>query len=385
MNKRRIIISTLTGTIALLALSISLSLAWYGASDRLNVENLEVSVQSKGNLKISTSPDKDTFVENLTNEDLNDLSDDFLFAPVSTMHKSNWMSQKADKPVFYDSSAKQVLSNGEPYLEEAEYGFFQKELYLLTTMHSQYAVLDLGEEKDGGSFFKTGDNSDRAALLYNRYHDVWGLTLEQIENKLDNLINCLRVSILVNQGEDYHYYIIDPTKNEGDVTYLGGRLDNDKNGYFDSYKNLQGEHKEVIYGEVNDRSLIKYDDPVDPNFKDNNQAAVVDEASHFLSNSFEASSKPSVYTYNKNQSEANGFMIAEEGAISLTKLRNDDRLSVQDLKNDDTSILIPLESGVPTKIVFSIYLEGWDLDCINATMGASFNTKLSFKLKGGNI
>ena len=78
-------------------------------------------------------------------------------------------------------------------------------------------------------------------------------------------------------------------------------------------------------------------------------------------------------------------MIAEEGAISLTKLRNDDRLSVQDLKNDDTSILIPLESGVPTKIVFSIYLEGWDLDCINATMGASFNTKLSFKLKGGNV
>ena len=374
MNKRKIIISTLTGTIALAALSISLTLAWYGASDRLNVENLEVSVQAKGNLKVSTSPNHESFVEDLTNKDLNNLSDDFLFAPVSTMHKKNWMDQKAAVPEFYDSSAKEVLSSGEPYLEKAEFGFFQRDIYLLTTLKNQYAVLDLADEADGGSFFKTGDNFARAQDLYNKYHDVWNLELSEIQDKLDSLINCLRVSILVNQGEDYHYYIIDPTKNEGDVTYLGGRLDNDKNGYYDSHKDLNGLPKEVIYGEVNDRSLIEYDDPVDPNFKDNSGAAVVDEASHFLSNSFVANSKPSVYTYNKEKSKEKGFEIAKEESLSLEKL-----------KTDDTSLLIPLVSGEPTKIVLSIYLEGWDLDCINATMGASFNTKLSFKLKGGNI
>ena len=374
MNKRKIIISTLTGTIALAALSISLTLAWYGASDRLNVENLEVSVQAKGNLKVSTSPNHESFVEDLTNKDLNNLSDDFLFAPVSTMHKKNWMDQKAAVPEFYDSSAKEVLSSGEPYLEKAEFGFFQRDIYLYTTMSNQFATLDLSDEADGGSFFKTGDNFARAQDLYNKYHDVWNLELSEIQDKLDSLINCLRVSILVNQGEDYHYYIIDPTKNEGEVTYLGGRLDNDKNGYFDSYKNLQGEHKEVIYGEVNDRSLIKYDDPVDPDFKDNSGAAVVDEAAHFLSNSFVANSKPSVYTYNEEKSKENSFEIAKEDSLSLEKL-----------KTDDTSLLIPLVSGEPTKIVLSIYLEGWDLDCINATMGASFNTKLSFKLKGGNV
>ncbi len=374
MNKRNIIISTLTGTIALAALSISLTLAWYGASDRLNVENLEVRVTTKGNLKISTSPEFDTFVENLSNEDLNNLSEDFLFAPVSTMHKDLWMDQKADTPEFYDSAAKQILSSGEPYLEKAEYGFFQRDIYLYTTMTHQYAVLDLADETDGGCFFKTGDNFARAQDLYNKYHDVWGLSLSEIQDKLDSLINCLRVSILVNQENDYHYYIIDPTKNEGDITYLGGRLDNDKNNYFDSYQDLNHLHKEVIYGEVNDRSLIEYDDPVDPDFKDNKDPAVVDEASHFLSNSFVADSKPSVYTYNKEKSEANGFEIAKEESLSLEKL-----------KTDDTSLLIPLTSGVPTKIVLSIYLEGWDLDCINATMGASFNTKLSFKLKGGNV
>lgn len=368
MNKRKIIISTLTGTIALAALSISLTLAWYGASDRLNVENMQVEVYSKGNLKISFSPSKETFVENI--EDKEEIE----FAPVSSMFSSEWMDQKADKPEFYDSAYKHILSNLEPYKEKAEFGFYQKDVYLLTTTPNQYAVLDLADEADGGSFFKTGDNFARAQDLYNKYHDVWNLSLSDIQDKLDNLINCLRVSILVNQENYYHYYIIDPTKNEGDVTYLGGRLDNDKNGYYDSHKDLNGLPKEVIYGEVNDRSLIAYDDPVDPNFKDNSAPTVVDEASHFLGNSFVANSKPSVYTYNESKSKENGFEIATEDSLSLEKL-----------KTDDTSLLIPLTSGVPTKIVLSIYLEGWDLDCINATMGASFNTKLSFKLKGGNI
>ncbi len=374
MNKRKIIISTLTGTIALAALSISLTLAWYGASARLNVENLEVSVYAKGDLKISTTADLDSFVTDLSNEDLNNLSEDFLFAPVSTMHKNKWMDEKAAVPEFYDSASKQILSSGEPYLEKAEYGFFQRDIYLLTSISNQYAVLDLADEADGGCFFKTGDNFARAQDLYNKYHDVWGLSLNEIQDKLDSLINCLRVSILVNQENDYHYYIIDPTKNEGDITYLGGRLDNDKNNYFDSYSDLNHLHKEVIYGEVNDRSLIAYDDPVDPGFKDNSSPAVVDEASHFLGNSFVANSKPSVYTYNESKSKENGFEIAQEDSLSLEKL-----------KTDDQSLLIPLTGGVPTKIVLSIYLEGWDLDCINATMGASFNTKLSFKLKGGNI
>ena len=374
MNKKRMIVSAAIGTMALVALSISLTLAWYGASDRMLIENLEVHVNAKGNLKVSTSPDIDKFVTDLTNEDLNDLNDNFLFAPVSTMHKHTWMDNKEATPVFYESAYKQVLSSGEPYLEKCEYGFYQKELYFLTTMHNQYAVLDLTDKEEGGSFFEVGDNSGRAKDLYNKYHEVWGLELEDIQNKLDNLINSLRVSILVNEENDYHYYIVDPTKKADEVTYLGGRLDNDKNQYYDTYTDLNHVKREVIYGEVNNRDLIVYDDPVDPNYKDNTQVTAVDEASHFLGNSFLGKSRKNAYTFNKQASEANGFKIAQEESLSL-----------DDIRNDETSLKIPLVSGVPTKIVLSIYLEGWDIDCINATMGASFNTKLSFKLKGGNI
>ena len=96
----------------------------------------------------------------------------------------------------------------------------------------------------------------------------------------------------------------------------------------------------------------------------------------FTANSFipEFGSRPNAYTYNEEQSKANGFEIAKEDSLWLGAL-----------KGDNTNLLIPLTSGVPTKIVLSIYLEGWDLDCVNATMGASFISKLSFKLKGGNV
>ena len=171
MNKRKIIISTLTGTIALAALSISLSLAWYGANDRLNVENLEVGVSGKGNLKISFSSERDTFVEGIVDEEKIE------FSPVSSMYKNTWIDAKAEKPVFYESAYKHVLSSGEPYLEQAEFGFYCKDVYLLTDVRNQFAVLDFDEEK--GSKISRDDlidsekNFERAQKLHDEYPE-WG-------------------------------------------------------------------------------------------------------------------------------------------------------------------------------------------------------------------
>ena len=372
MNKKKMVAYAGIGTMAIMALSVSITLAWYGASDRLKVENLDLTVNVRGDLKISTSPDENTFVTDLYNEDLNDLGDDFLFAPVSSMNRSQWMDQKSDTPLFYDSAYKQIFeSTGEPYVEQVEKGcgFFQKDIYLLTNIRSQYAVLDFDHEnKDNGSYFESNDNSRRAQELYDAYHEEWGLTKEQIQERLDNLINSLRVSILVNQENFYHYYIIDPIKQAGDKTYLGGRLDNNNNGYFDTYKDRSTSEptlKEVVYGEISDRSQIVYDDPSGQDIEP------VIKSQHFV-NSFEGVSRKDAYRYNHEATIEKG-LIAEEGALSISEL-----------DVEDPELKIPLKAGEPTKITLSIYLEGWDLDCINATMGASFKTKLSFKLKGGN-
>ena len=56
MNKKRILISAMVGTIAFAALSVSLTLAWYGASDRLAISGLDVSVFSTADLTAEFSP-----------------------------------------------------------------------------------------------------------------------------------------------------------------------------------------------------------------------------------------------------------------------------------------------------------------------------------------
>ena len=377
MNKRRIIISTLVGTIALTTLSISISLAWYGARDRLSVDNLEINVSAKGNLRISKTGAEGSFVSDLVNEDFNDLGDDFLFAPVSAMCSDVWMNNDATKetPIFYDCSEKKVPSSGEPYLTEATFGYFQQDLYLLTSMRNQYAVLYFDDEEvTNGTYFlhDQTSNEHRAEILYNKYPE-WGLSKKEIIEKLNNLEKSIRFSILVNEENYYRYFIVDPNKQDGEVTYLGGLLDNDRNGYFDTYKDTDKNYREVVYGEVNDRNKIIYDDPISDEAPSHIH---VTEYNQYTANSFEPEfgNRPNAYTFNKEASEANGFEIAQENSISVATL-----------KSDNPGLLIPLTSGVPTKIVLSIYLEGWDHDCVNATMGASFISKISFMLKGGNV
>ena len=377
MDKKKLIMLSAIGVMALNVMSLSISLAWYAASDRLSVENLEVNIAAKGSLKISKTNEPGSYVTDLKNEDLNQLGEDFLFAPVSTMCKDTWINDEDKKaaPIFYDSSDKKVLSNGEPYLEEAGFGFYQTNLYLLTNLRNQFATLDFdNEDVEKGTYFNydQASNIARARILHEKYPE-WGLSEDEILERLNSLLNCLRISILVNEENYYRYYIIDPTKkDENDVTYLGGRLDNDRNGYFDTYKDADKNNREIIYGEVNDRDLIKYDDPISATAP----MTHVEAYNQFTANSFnpEFGSRPNAYTYNEEESKANGFEIAKEDSLWLDAL-----------KDDNTNLLIPLKSGVPTKIVLSIYLEGWDLDCVNATMGASFISKLSFKLKGGNV
>lgn len=377
MNKKRIIVTSLVGTIALAALSVSISLAWYAASDRLGVQPLEVSMQTNADLKISTSSKLDTFVSDLTNEDLNkDMGEDFLFAPTSSMYKDLWMGEKGSKPVFYDSSNSHMTdANGRPALEQSKFGFFQKDIYLITNL-DYYVTLDLDENSKDKCIFQNNEdrNTRRAQELYNE-HPEWNMEVSDIKEKLDNLLNCLRVSILVNDDEHYNYYIIDPTKQSGDVTYFGGLLDNNNDGFYDSYVNRESQKKETVYGEVNNRDLIKYNDPIHGKDGDGQPSEQDHEhirSEHFFGNSFEGISDDTVFTFDKEASLAAGFEFAKEESLSLS-----------DIRNNDNSLLIPCRKNTPTKIVVSIYLEGWDKDCINATMGASFETKLSFKLLRG--
>lgn len=371
MNKSRLILTSLVGTIALGALSLSMSLAWYASGDRLSISAVDVEIRSDNLIRVSTSKEIETFVKELDLNSMEEGDQDSYFKPVSSMYREKWFDAGTNKPLFYDCSTADAF--GAEQENNAYTGFYQEELYLLTPT-SQYVGLDLDE-----TFFKNDEETNllraRQFCASEKNADLH-LSVDEVKDALNKLINCLRVSILINDVEgdlNDRYFIINPTKkSDNDKTYLGGRLDNDNDGYYDTYPDVDPNNnsshvqKEIVYGEINDRSLISYNDPEDPSAIDE----VIPQSHRFYGNSFSGKSKKSAYTFDEATSKANGLVFKEEGAISFDEL---------------DQIVIPCYKNEPRQIVLSIYLEGWDLDCINATMGASFNTKLSFKLLGGII
>ena len=395
MNKKRIIFTAIVGTIALAALSVSISLAWYGASDRLSVSNLNVEVFTEAKLKISTSNDLFSFKDALDMNDFDEKYREMAFIPTSSMHQSAWLDKNAEPenramaPSFYDVYNDSMLySSDTPHLNPSTYGFFSEELYLITNFDF-YASLEVGLDNDEHcSFLPNERANEKHAKILESEHPEWNLTWEQIKEKLNNLVNCLRISILVTDETEYNYYIINPTKQgEDDITYYGGVLDNNGDGYFDTYKaEVDGEYidTEVMYGEVNDRSLIVYDDIPEETSDGSSQATHHSSRTpEFFGDSFHASSKPGTRAYNPSKSKNNGFEIAKEPALSLAEIKQAQDNPSSSQENKDKSIIIPCRSNTPSRIVLSIYLEGWDLDCINATMGASFDITLYFNLLRG--
>ena len=374
--KKRIILSSLLGVTALIAVSLSLSLAWYSSGDRLAISSVDLTLKTDPLLKVSTSNDLSTFVDNidLNSDEYDEGSEKFLFKPVSTMYRDDWLKNNAREPEFYDSSFVAVV-DGDNKLEATK-GFYQKKLYLLTEQN-YYVGLDIKK-----SLFENDEAANHLRALEfhaSQENQELQLSVEQIEESLNKLKNCLRVSILINDVEDdrhinNRFNIINPTKEENEKVYFGGLLDNDNDGYYDTVPSLDINNnpvkKEFIYGEINNRSLVKYNDPEIPGHDDER----LPPASQFHGNSFKGEHMKSAYTYDKEGSAANNLEFKEEGAMSLSEIEDFDK-----------GIIIPCFANQPREIILSIYLEGWDLDCINGTMGASFNTKLSFKILRGLI
>ena len=350
MNKRRIIIGSLVGAAALMLVPISLTVAWYSSSDRLKISSFDIDLNGNVQLLMSTSKELDSFKTKLTKEDL--VKNEFFFAPVSSMYQDTWfgVENKKDTPLFYDSSSPGVLNQG-----PESTGFFQKRIYLLSNLVDYNAALDI---EDCAFKVNKAANRLRAQDLHTQYPEQ---SVDEIAEKLNNLENCLRMSILINTEDKYQYYIIDPNKTENKEVALGGTLDNDNDGYYD----VDSAKREIVYGDVEDRSKLAYNDPVDPN----GEVELLPSKSHFLGNSFDAESRIDAYTFDKNNS--NDAKIVTEKSYTL-----------EEAGDEQNGILIPCYHNVPTEIVISIYLEGWDKACINNTMGACFDTNISFKLLG---
>lgn len=351
MKRKTIILSTLVGTIALSVASIGVSIAWYQASNILNVDNIVVEIEGDRRLEFSTSYDESWTVDERTEHFKSALSDKdgelnvpALYSPVSSMYSSNWTSTKKEKPTYYD-----VLS-------VATGGYYSQDLWLRCD-DSCYVTLDLDQ-----TFIEFFNNAYARTLMRN--NPQLGLSEQEINARLSQLVKAMRFAFIVPEDEknEYNYYILDPNSNENDV-YLGGLLDNDSSshGYYDYSEDLQKNKYEIVYGEVNNRDLIVYDEPLDQDsemeYKDKSASA------------FNAKHKEGVHRFNKEASLANGLEFAREN-----------KHTKEELAANPEAFMIYLDAYKPKKINVSLYIEGWDMDADNYTQGASFNANLSFKI-----
>ncbi len=353
MDKRKIVLPILIGTIALG--SASASIAWYASSNRLVVDSIKINFDASYELLINTSNDIDTFKESLTYSDFSPVG---AFVPVSSMYREEWEAERKNKPVFYDASHYSTDTDGKPFLWTTNAGYFCQDIYILANDDVDVTLDALDTYINPNPLF----NNAYASEIRAKYPD---LTEEEIIARLDSLTKAMRFSILISDEDFYSYAIINPNPNEEEVLFAG-TLDNNNNShtYFDYYyKN--NELYETMYGEVYNRENIVYTE------------ALAEDTDFILdgdSSAFNAKHKKGVKKIDLEESINNGVVVAKEKAVTL-----------EEIDQDPEKFYFPCRAYEPRKLTLSIYIEGWDLDSVNYTMGASFLSNMSFKIYRGVV
>ena len=347
MKRSRAILSLYIGTLSLSVASLSMSVAWYASSSRLRIESIDITIDCDSQLAISTNPDTG-YHNTLKTEDFGEVG---RFYPVTSAH-DDWFNQRKEKPEFYTDAVYNGLEQAEFRLMET--GYLCADLYLKSY---DDVIVSINPEK---SYIKPipDFNKAYAEQIAANYPD---LTVDEIIEQLNQLAHSVRFSILLLDQDNYQYITIDPNKSM--ETSFGGLLDANDDDYYDYYtKSSDGLLYETFYGEINDPSYLRYDDPLD---EDSEFENANEEPS-----AFNAKHKKGVKRVNLEKSILAGLEIKKEESHTLDEFADDDK---------------PFEFAVyedePTHIVLSIYIEGWDLSSVNSTKGATFDSNLTFEIE----
>lgn len=369
MKLNKVILTLYVGIIALSSLGLAFSVAWYANATRLSVDTIKIAIEGDANIKISTKDDSTGLTDALSYDDLIKVKE---FAPVTSAHSTAWISEKKSSPLFYDDTSLKTVNNSTSP-DIAYEGFYSQDLYLYSD-NNVTVTIDPSE-----TFIQpmADYNITYAQVVYDRVQQIKetdtqnpeyylrGLTKEEILTKLNELTKAMRFSILVPNNDSYYdYVIIDPNKEE--TTLLGGVLDIVPDRYYDYNTSSEGDY-ERLYGEFYNEDKIIYD----PSSSTDSEYEYPDVEP----NAFNAKHKADVKRFNKEQSLANGLIIKEENSHSLDEFNN----------HAYTPLNIPVYANKANRIVLSIYIEGWDLDSVNYTMGAGFIANLKFVVSKGVI
>lgn len=361
MKRSKLILTLYVGAIALSAASLSFSVAWYATADKARINSIVMTIDGDRELLISTAVDGE-YVQHLNNSDLFDPG---TLVPVTTAHSDEWLSLKSDTPKFYDETIFSDVEDASLY-REATSGYFSQKLYLLADDDLMITI------NSKNTYIKPSEQFNKlyAKQLYENYQEFGtpeqkALSVNDIYERLNTLVNAMRFSILVKDLEDdiYDYVIIDPNKNS--ETVFAGALDNNSDIYFDYYtKSSDNKIYERVYGEIEgDLSNLVYDEALP---EDSDLIHTDKESS-----AFNAKHKKDVKRFNLQKTLQQG----------LVDIKKEESIEVSDFESENKPFHFPVYRDTPREITLSIYIEGWDLDSINHNMGSTFISNISFMIE----
>ncbi len=364
MKRNQIILTLCVGIIALSTIGVGASIAWYVNSNNLYVNAIDITISSGPEILVSTSTDLDSFKSEL---DLSSVPNKNDFAPVTSAYSSSWIDSKSDKPIFYDDTLNFIFAENGSRKIASEHGYYQQTLYLYSDTNADVIIDPKNTYLKANASFNNAYAQEikekaiqpTATEEFAKYKDM---PVEEIADRLNKLPEAMRFSILVPDEEVYQYGIIDPNKDRTKIVEYGGLLDVNIDGYFDNFHN-SGYNYEHFYGDINDPSKIIY---TESELNDSDYMDPTKETS-----AFNARHEANVKRFDKEASLNNGLVINKEPSLGLYDFES---------TNLNKPFSIRCNEYEPRKIILSIYVEGWDLESVNYTMGASFLANLGFRV-----
>lgn len=333
------------------ALSLGLTLsslatatyAWFDIVTSASLDQIEMTFGGAPTLEMGLK-DQDGnihYASSWNDASLQELDSNYVpFEPlkeVSSMFESSWKNASTDAstafPLLYEPFYASQDPTSTPVAKE---GFLQYEMFFRSD-RNLYLFLDEAT--------KISPLSELNRTRAEEINSQTGSTLKGSE--LDQVVDAVRVSFFSETG----FYICSPSGSSS-VTY-GGLLDLDKDGYYD-YR----DGKEIVYGDYAGTPLY-------------GEALEQDSLAPEKPNAFHAKHQKGISPWKHNEV---GFQ--KETAYAVSELSLSKSASYFDAST--MKPLAHLKANVPTRLVFTLYAEGWDHHLTEKIASGAFSLHLAF-------
>lgn len=301
---------------------------------------------------VSSSPKKPTkgVVTQDMLEDFGYLRKNDTLAPVSSVHQENWFD--ADNvtsifPQFTKHPTREHIKGDQFAVNTDNYGYYYQFEFFMRTSKLTRRYMYLNEKTFlAADVAKNKVVSDREGFDYDR---------------LNNVEKYLRMSILTEK--DYIIYEPHPTMLMDDSyekTAFFGRMDLD--GQDGIYDYSQDNYKEILYGSYQNEDKIVYRE----------EARIINQPFTGLGGGFLANSYEFATPVDVEESLKNGVIGEYENTLKPIDIKNDKH----QVKAENA--LAEVGHDIPTRIVVSVWAEGWDRDCNALSQNSHFEFSLVF-------